>query len=83
VPRHYTAFLTQYLINENMADADTPKKIPYGFIIYRGDYKDDAKWERFMAYLKQETRRNLESDGTPEQWNRMDWKVIVNTPSAY
>jgi hypothetical protein len=60
-----------------MADTNTPKKTPYGFIIYRGDYKDDAKWERFMAYLKQETRRNLESDGTPEQWDRMDWKVMV------
>lgn len=66
-----------------MVEADTPKKTPYGFIIYRGDYKDDAKWERFMAYLKQQTRWNLEEEGTPEQWDRMDWKIIVKALNTY
>lgn len=66
-----------------MAEADTSKKTPYGFIIYRGDYQDDAKWERYMAYLKQQTRRNLEAEGIPEQWDRMDWKVVVKTLHTY
>ena len=68
--------------NDKMAGANSPQKTPYGFVIYRGDYKDDAKWERFMAYLKQQTRRNLEAEGIPEQWDRMDWKVMVKTPNS-
>ena len=49
---------------------------PYGFIIFRGDYSDDAKWERYMAYLKNQTRRGLESEDLVELYDRMDWKVI-------
>lgn len=59
-----------------MAEEKTDKK-PYGFIIYRGDYRDDAQWDRFMAYLKHQTRQGLEDDGIPELYDRMDWKVIV------
>lgn len=59
-----------------MADESTPAK-PYGFIIYRGDYSDDARWEQFMAYLKHQTRSGLESEGKGQLYDRIDWKVIV------
>ncbi|KAF2709025.1 hypothetical protein K504DRAFT_534567 [Pleomassaria siparia CBS 279.74] len=49
---------------------------PYGFIIYRGDYGDDAQWERYMAYLKHQTRTGLEDEGEAELFDLMDWKVI-------
>jgi hypothetical protein len=51
----------------------------YGFIIYRCDYSDDAQWERFMAYLKNQTRRGMESENSLELYDRMDWKVIVKS----
>lgn len=59
-----------------MADKSTSVK-PYGFIVYRGDYSDDARWEQFMAYLKHQTRRGLEAEGKGQLYDRIDWKVIV------
>jgi hypothetical protein len=60
-----------------MADSDTEKSSPYGFIIYRGTHTDDAMWDRYMAYLKHVTHQNLESEGMLGLWEDMDWKVIV------
>jgi len=36
-----------------------------------------------MAYLKHQTRRNIEAEGIPEQWDRLDWKVGVKTLNTY
>lgn len=63
-------------VDSIMANGSVSVK-PYGFIIFRGDYSDDAKWERYMAYLKNQTRRGLESEDLVELYDRMDWKVIV------
>jgi hypothetical protein len=52
---------------------------PYGFIIFRGDYSDDAQWERYMAYLKNQTRSGLESEDLGHLYDRIDWKVIVRS----
>lgn len=64
-----------------MADKSTPVK-PYGFIIYRGDYSNDARWEEFMAYLKHSTRAGLESEDKGQLYDRIDWKVIVRNDST-
>jgi len=60
---------------------DKANKEHYGFIIYRCDYSDDAQWEQFMAYLKNQTRRGMESENNLELSDRMDWKVIVKSLS--
>lgn len=59
-----------------MADKSTPVK-PYGFIIYRSDYSDDARWEQFMTSLKHQTCGGLESEYKSHLYDRIDWKVIV------
>lgn len=61
-----------------MAEEKAPKR-HHGFIIYRGDYSDDAQWERFMAYLKYQTRRGLEEEDKPQLYDCMDWKVMVKS----
>lgn len=58
---------------------DSGSAKPYGFIIFRGDYRDDAQWERYMAYLKNQARRGLESEDLGHLYDRMDWKVIVRS----
>lgn len=50
---------------------------PYGFIIFRGDYSDDAQWERYMAYLKYWAKIGLEDENLAHLYDRIDWKVIV------
>jgi hypothetical protein len=67
-------FQTSYTMTGEKANKER-----YGFIIYRCDYSDDAQWERFMAYLKNQTRRGMESENNLELYDRMDWKVIVKS----
>jgi hypothetical protein len=67
-------FQTSYTMTGEKANKER-----YGFIIYRCDYSDDAQWERFMAYLKNQTRRGMESENSLELYDRMDWKVIVKS----
>lgn len=65
-----------------MADEPTSAG-PYGLIIYRGDYSDDARWEQFMAYLKHQTRKGLESEGKGQLYDRIDWKIIVRSLETF
>jgi hypothetical protein len=51
----------------------------YGFIIFRGDYSDDAQWERYMTYLKNQTQSGLKSEDLGHLYDRIDWKVLVRS----
>jgi len=65
-----------------MAGEKAPQKY-HGFIIYRGDYSDDAQWERFMAYLKHQTHRGLEKEGKLQLYSLIDWKVMVKSLNTF
>jgi hypothetical protein len=67
------------MAEENVANGTSTRAKPYGFIIYRADYSDEAQWERFLAFLKHQVRTALARDGNNELYNLVDWKVQVHT----
>ncbi|KAJ4294385.1 hypothetical protein N0V90_008075 [Kalmusia sp. IMI 367209] len=55
----------------------------FGFLIYRTEYKNEAQWMRFMAFLKYQARHSLANEGILEFYEDIDWKVIVTMPSKH
>jgi hypothetical protein len=74
-----TAYSTMADLNSSNQNAALQEH--YGFVIYRTDYTDDAQWERFMAFLKYQARHSLTTEGNPEFYDEIDWKVMVDMHS--
>ncbi|KAJ4364816.1 hypothetical protein N0V95_000660 [Ascochyta clinopodiicola] len=60
-------------------DSEPPKtsdhEAKYGFKIYRTDYTDETKWERFMAYLNAQTEARMEEENLAHEIPNIDWAV--------
>ncbi|KAF9735672.1 hypothetical protein PMIN03_008190 [Paraphaeosphaeria minitans] len=64
------------MADQNTSSQNPPPQEHYGFVFYRAESIDDAQWERFMAFLKYQVRHSLASEGNPQFYDEIDWKVF-------
>ncbi|KAL1598009.1 hypothetical protein SLS60_008497 [Paraconiothyrium brasiliense] len=61
--------------------ADSRQRV--GFVVYRTDYRDDAQWARFMAFLNNQAHTGLIDDGKGDIIKYLDWRVQVCPPTSH
>lgn len=60
-----------------MEDLDSSKHEKWGWVVYRTDYSDDQKWEKFKEEINRRSRVDLiTSTDAPGMAERLDWVFL-------
>lgn len=57
------------------SEPPTTSEAKHGFKIYRTDYSDETKWERFMTYLSAQVQARMEEQNLAHEIPNIDWAI--------
>ncbi|KAF9696435.1 hypothetical protein EKO04_005205 [Ascochyta lentis] len=79
-----TSTPTRELEDTQLDDSQPPttSDVKYGFKIYRTDYSDESKWERFMTYLNAQVQARMKEENIAHEILNIDWAIETSPDIA-